>query len=1139
MPPSHNPNSIFNQTKDWIDRGQAEVMRQHDIRAESDQTPLSLLVEDIKQNPQKHIQRLKRVMATAAVVATGMSSFNPNAVAQGQNPTQIETNTTQLQSNSEKSIQTNYKEEATAKAETKIVQQFVNQVFNTQSEYSSMQSGGTPKAIKHALENGGTITTQNAPQIIMEAIKTNNGATNPINLKHYKQQIKMFNLNIEAGYTPTQALIKSQADCAKLNPAEIKAPRIDLERLNNMVSKIGEECTDVNIDSLQGISDVQKAFIKTEVKKPDSLIKKPIPAQKPIDLLKLLEAQGKLPNVAPSISPSPTILASQDSKNSKNSQENTKNPINGPFNNPSNPAIQPKATVETTPDKGFEWFQSMNQKAIEDTLKQLGILLAVGGVATVAGIKTTKALYQKYQAWESTLPHISNDETRRIFWENVDKMKSDYQEKKVKKQNFDAKFKGVVVDKLIKNATEEGDKQEFNQVIGNNPVNFNSTDVKQININLLKNRPQPSIENLSQPQTQQPTELMPKLGERWSSFIAGFRQKFTNFTTKIAQPFKQIAENKRLIDQTKTREQGVMEDMGRYSLKKEHKKAGNVSKIVYNLRSMYNHLLLEAKPWFKDNRDEVEEYIKVLERNEAETTETPPAKPRSRIPDIDYENLPKIEDFLDPEEKRQFSNHDIQAYLVIARREFEIFRENTIYRGPAERALVCYNKRIKKMNLENLAKQLSKKNSLNKNPMFASEPLTATWLQFGINIFPATVKKKIENPHNYHGEDEFTIYTFERTLAVLHMLRDHYYKPKFRDNKDKEMHDAAEAILNYYQSLENELIAENTMCIELNRRKSIKNQIDSDKRHNERVDNYIPTEFHKKINMPSPQKVEIFELENVDGVCREFFKEFHSQAYKFYQKIDFLEKTSFHDQSKHLPEFDLHDACKPILAEFMSYKTIFDKDGKLVKKFELNEINYDGMLDSLNRLEVLIKKSKVKKDKDDDDFIGLNEMYELRRMIKAVQARLKYPPNSPVHATDIFETDVMPDLKTEPRDTKRSYLNPDPSRIIREGDKNVIKYPTSTKFPELLEKTAEAEHIKSVAQIHDLSNAIVALTIMQFKSLKYLITPQMIKELEKLIKILKTPEWGYRPYRKKKSETTEERLKQLFLDYASIDVDPI
>jgi hypothetical protein len=1124
--PSHNPNHLFNQTKDWIGRGQVEVMRQHDARAESGQTPLSILVEDIKQDPQKHIQRLKRVMATAAVVAIGGSSFNPNIVAQSQNPIGVESNVTQVQSSSEKA------------AETKVVQQFVNQVFDENGEYSSMQRGGTPKAIQHARENGGTITAQNAPQIIMEAIKTNNGATNPINLKHYKQQIKMFNLNIEAGYTPTQALIKSQADCAKLNPTEIKAPGVDLERLNNVVSKIGEECTDVNIDTLQGISDVQKALIKAKVNKPDSVIKKPIPAQKPIDLLKLLEEQGKLPNVAPSISPSPTIPASLDYKNSKGGQENTKNPISGPLNNPTNPTVPPRATIESTPDKGFEWFQTMNQKAIQDTLMQLGIIIAVGGVATVAGIKATKALYNKYQAWESTLPPMpSDDEARRIFWKNVDKMKSDYKDKKVKKQNFDAKMQGVVVDKLIKNAAEESGMQDFDQVFGDIPDNTNSTDVKQININLLENRPKVAAENQPQP-TPQSTELKPKLGERWSSFIAGFRQKFTNFTTKIAQPFQQVVENKKLIDQTKAREQRVIEDMGKYSLKKEHKKAGNVSKLVYNLRSMYNHLLLDTKPWFEDNRDEAEEYIREQERNEGKTPEPAPSKPRSRIPNIDYENLPKIEDFLDPDEKRQFSNNDILAYLVIARREFDIFRVDTIYRGPAERALACYNKRIKKINLENLAKKISLKNNLSKKPMFADKPLTATCLQFGINISSASVKKRIENPHNYHGEEEFNIYTFERTLAVLHMLKDHYYKPKFRDNKDKEMHDAAEAILNYYQSLENELIAENTMCIELNRRKSIKNEIDSCKRHNERADSYEPDELDIQYNLPGPKKIEIFELENVDGVCRELYTKFHSLAYKFYQNIDFLEKTSFHDENIHLPEFSLHDACKPILAKFISYKSIFDKDGKLVKKFQLNEINYDGMLDSLNGLEVLIKKSKIKKDLNDDDFIGLEEMYELRRMIKVIQARLKYPPNSPIHAPDIFETDVMPDLKTEPRDTKRSYLNPDPSIIIREGDKNVIKYPTSTKFPELLEKTAEAEHIKSVAEINDLSNAIVALTIMQFKTLKHLITPQMIKDLEKLVKLLKTPEWGYRPYRKKKSETTEESLKQLFLDYASIDVDP-
>ena len=226
----HNPNTLFTQTKEWIASGQAEVLSWHDERAESGQTPLSVLVEDIKQDPQKHIQRLKQVLATTVVVAAGMSSFNPNALAQSQSPFRVETNANQVQINSEKTVVT--------KAEQKLVKQFANQVFEPQGGYSSMNRGGTPNSIRNILDKGESITRDNAPQIIMEAIKINNGATNPINLKHYKAQIKMFNYHLQQGYTPSEALFKSVADCAKANPTEIKAPSIDLERLSSTSKQI-------------------------------------------------------------------------------------------------------------------------------------------------------------------------------------------------------------------------------------------------------------------------------------------------------------------------------------------------------------------------------------------------------------------------------------------------------------------------------------------------------------------------------------------------------------------------------------------------------------------------------------------------------------------------------------------------------------------------------------------------------------------------------------------------------------------------------------------------------------------------------------------------------------------------------------
>jgi hypothetical protein len=1101
MPPSNNPNHLFTQTKDWIGRGQAEVVRQHDARAESGKTPLSLLVEDIKQDPQKHIQRLKRVMATAAVMALGGSSFNPNVVAQSQNLIRVETNTTQLQSNSEKSIQTNLEKESVQEAETKVVRQFVNQVFNPQGttggeDYSSMQSGGTPKAIKHALENGGTITAQNAPQIIMEAIKTNNGATNPINLKHYKQQIKMFNLNIEAGYTPTQALIKSQADCAKLNPAEIKAPRGDLDILNIIVEKISQDCTKAIIDSTKDLSETQKEIMKAQIEAQTvnsiTTSKYQTPVQKKLDLTKLFESQGRLnaPEIKPTSTPIPN---SKEVKTNIHNQQNKGNEVNGPFNNPTNPTVPPRATVESIPDKGFEWFQTMNQKAIQDTLMQLGIIFAVGGVATVSGIKATKALYQKYQAWESTLPHISNDETRRIFWENVDKMKSDYQEKKVKKQNFDAKFQGVVVAKLIKNTTEVISMQEVDQVFDNNPVNFNSTDVKQININLIENRPKFEVENLPQPAPQS-TELQPKLGERWSTFIAGFREakhKVLGFVkdkyeSTVGVHLNNIKSKQEQSRQQKEQIEVQKQTAKRLQVKKEKSKQGNISKSVFNIRSMYSHLLLETNPWFEENRDEgakaydLEEETRQSKNGTKENRAELQAKmDRFEIPFVpEVDNSPKPESFVIPESMRDWSNYDLKAALILSEDNIKVIQKQSKYAEQAKKAADFINKIIKNHNQGSILQKIKTEYLIPES----FDKLGVCWnrgpAKYGIGaLTEKTIHRNLGRNPTYKYEKikifETFAYTFEHYLNILQGLKNHF-------KKNGQMQNALDVLI-AFTGEQNETI-----------------KLQSNIRH----------ALVQRRSSPM--------LENKGGVCKEV--QLHNHISNFVTNHN--AKTYYYSWNRPIETKEFDNQVRPLIDEL--FRLVFEKNilsGEVVHK-ENNTINIDRIEEILKFIRDLVNDYKIPFGDGKNETFDMHMLEHILKTSREIKRRLKQPADQLAYADNEYEVDIIPfgmeDPYVEPYIWNEQYPRQksiNPIRIETINGKRVIKYPTSLMFPEVLESREREIHFEKLLLTFKISsNDIISMVNALQNPNKC--TENEAEKLKWFTGIITQPKYAFRPYRK-------------------------
>lgn len=763
----YNPNSLFNQAKDWIAREQGKVLRNHDARAELGQTPLSILVEDIKQDPQKHIKRLKHGLASATVIMTGMSSFNPNAVAQSL--TRIETNSTQVQTNPENLSVLN--------AEKKIVNKFVKQVFEPQGEYSSMNRGGTPQAIRNALENKGSITKENAPQIIMEAIKTNNGATNPINLKHYKAQIKMFNLNLESGYTPSEALIKSAEQCAKANPTEIKAPSIDLERLSTVAKDIQDECFDAKVDKIPGLSDTFKSQAKEEARKS----KFQTNADKSRTLLKLID-QSKTPTVAPSISPTlepKNVKGVNDSTKDKqpNQTKSTtpnvvtkSNEVFGPYNNPANPTVpaieKPKQPLTTD----FDWFKNTNQKAIEDTLKQLGIILVVGGVATIAGIKATKAVHKEYQEFKSTLPdiNISEDEIRRVFWENINKIKSDYRKKKV----FEAKLKGhVIARELIginQNNVSNQQQEEFDSVFGQPSQPTFSSDVASFNLNLLRNRPEVPIQ---EPRPLNSTvELKSKIGQKWSNFIAGFRKSFVDITSKFIKPIIEKTRNAKLLVQTNAREKSVIADMAKQ----------NMSRKKNSQRQEFKNESVNS------NQDRIK----------MDKFEIP------FVPQADNSSSP--ESILLPESMREFSNFDIQAALILTKDNLEIARKESKYSDQARKAVDFVNKQLTKHNEDEIFRKIKLKYTLPDG----FEKLNIHW-----DRGPYKNTSKSESKNIIIEKNQCDEFTFSHYLNILDGLKLHF-------KNDIKIQNALDVVILFVKDQQAALDSQNRMRLELFNKKN-------------------------------------------------------------------------------------------------------------------------------------------------------------------------------------------------------------------------------------------------------------------------------------------------------------------------------
>lgn len=484
---SSNPQSLFQKTKEWIAFGQKANMDRNIAIAESSKTPLNLLIDNVKADTPKYIKRLK-VATAAAMVAGGNFTFNPNIAGANKTESSAASKTEMTKSDS--------------------IVDFTNSVFTVGGKYNSMSKGGTPIAIKRALQNDQRVTSGEIKIIFEEAAQINNGKTNPINQKEVKIKMSYYNNYINQGMNPSEALFRATITCQQNNPELFKNNEQDIKTLET----IAQNCSGTNKEVVikttyynyyinKGLNHndaILKAKIKCQQKYPDlytnqkqeyeTLLKltktcsdqsgkNSIQTQTPLQTLK---EQNQIPKVAPSILPTIELKPKSPEKSSENNSSESRH--------------------------GFDYWVKDNQKSIDDFLKVTG-MLTIAGLATAAGLAAIQKMYKKYQQWEATLPPMmTRVEAKANFWTNMEK------------------FKQSDIVKKIKNQTQKTEKATQRLVRQESVLPQSQTVETNSNTN----------------------ELRPGIGQMWSSFIRGFREKFVKnfeFTKSKLSNVRQFASN--------------------------------------------------------------------------------------------------------------------------------------------------------------------------------------------------------------------------------------------------------------------------------------------------------------------------------------------------------------------------------------------------------------------------------------------------------------------------------------------------------------------------------------------------------------------------------------------------------------------
>jgi hypothetical protein len=216
------PNSpaLFQKTKEWIATGQKVNVDKHLATAEAGQSPLNILVEDIKAHTPKYVRRL--TVSGVAAIAAGLS-FGCNINS----------------SNPGRSESANVL--AVEQVKTDPMFKSTDSVFQLGGKRISMSRGGTAIAIKHALQNHFTMSSMQVQNVFVEAAQINNGRVNSVNPKEVATKMSYYNNYVRQGMTQSEALVMATVTWHSKHPELFKTNFKDTQAFEELAKESGIE----------------------------------------------------------------------------------------------------------------------------------------------------------------------------------------------------------------------------------------------------------------------------------------------------------------------------------------------------------------------------------------------------------------------------------------------------------------------------------------------------------------------------------------------------------------------------------------------------------------------------------------------------------------------------------------------------------------------------------------------------------------------------------------------------------------------------------------------------------------------------------------------------------------------------------
>lgn len=935
-----SPESLFQKTKEWIATGQKANMDKNINIAESGKTPLNLLIEDVKADAPKHIKKLK-VATAAAMIFGGNLAFNPNVA--GANKT-----------------------ESNAASKTEAVKSdpivdFTNSVFEAGGKNNSMSKGGTPIAIKHALQNDQQITSNEVVTIFKESAQINNGKTNPINQKEVKIKMSYYNNYINQGMNRDAALLRATVECHVNHPEISKGISNDFKVFLEVAQKCGitiesqketiknyinqgmepqESIVKATLECIDKYPEIKNANLE-DIKVLRSVAKKcginlepkPNSTKTPLQTLK---EQNQVPKVAPSISPTPELKTKLPEKSSKN--------------NPS----------ESKPS--FSQWAKDNQKSIDDFLKATG-MLTIAGVATAAGLAAVHKMYKKYQQWEATLPPMmTKAEIKANFWINMEK------------------FKQSELAQKIKNQTQKAQRASQRLVIPESA----SSQLQSVETNI------------------NPNELRPGIGQKWSNFIRGFRQKFVKvfeFTKSKLSSARQLVSN--ISSNTKTK---IQENLGNIKSTFQGINEGISQKIETRKT---NTATKKANQQEQQEQAQREEAANELKKQRAETI----AKMENfEIPFVPYKEHKDSEDFLNRfiitadmitrKSLLKLTEADLEAISILTSYNTQIVIDNSKYKEQFDNAKVFLQNKYEKINKSKLIKFLEENVERKSN-----------WCE----DVPTSLK--------------FPIYGAYPTF-LLRTLK------------------AQKEYFNCQKKIDYRVINALDVCIKLFE------EITLEQKNKSKM-------WEIRYTMARPG-----EISNVNGRAEEKKGSFVEIANQFMKEYDVANnikvESEFDKELKALIKkikYSLFDNNIERARNFYIDSWIQEYKTNDLKPFD--KINFDEVKALLNNLILLTEKYKIRTDRspsrklndqhNNGCSINLSKHQNLLDSILTVQTKMQDPANEPGYPASYFETGMIAD----------GPLSHDGGTCWSQKE---VEYPESQLYPGLLDRQREHRHIIEIAK---------------------------------------------------------------------------